>query len=75
MESEERIKERIRKEFLYAAGIVIYVIFIFGSAFAYDYGNITLWETVYQIFVLLAGGLWWWNLIRIEETRAAHCWG
>lgn len=71
MESEARINERIRKERLYVIAILIYVIVILGTGGAYECNNITLGESMYQIFVLLLGGLWWWNLIRIEETRAA----
>ena len=71
MESEARINERIRKERLYAVAILIYAIMILGTAGAYECDNITLWESIYQITVLMVGGLFWWNLIRIEETRAA----
>ena len=72
MESEKRDRERIRKETLYAIAIAIYAIMILGTGGAYECGNITLWESIYQIFVLLLGCLLWWNLIRIEETRTAH---
>lgn len=71
MESEVRINERIRKERLYAVAILIYAIMILGTTGAYECNNITLWESIYQIAVLTFGGLFWWNLIRIEETRAA----
>ena len=72
MESEARIRERIRKERLYVIAICIYAIMLLGTAGAYEHGNMTFLESLYQIGVLTAGGLWFWNLIRIEETRAAH---
>ena len=72
MESKERVRERIRKERLYATAILIYAVIILGTGGAYECNNITLCESVYQIVVLMVGGLWWWNLIRIEETRAAR---
>ena len=71
MESKARINERIRKERLYAIAILIYAIMILGTAGAYEYGNLTFWQSAYQIGVFMIGCLWFWNLIRIEETRAA----
>lgn len=70
MESKRR-SEGIRKERLYALAVLIYVLMILGTVGAYDFGSMTFGELAYQIGILAVGGIWWWYLIRLEETRAA----
>lgn len=61
-----------KKRKLYAAAILIYAVIIMGTFGAYECGNMTFGWMAWQIVILIAGILWFWNLIRIEDTRAAR---
>lgn len=61
-----------KKRKLYTAAILIYAVIIMGTFGAYECGNMTFGWMAWQIVILIAGILWFWNLIRIEDTRAAR---
>lgn len=61
-----------RRERLYIIGFILCGIMLLGTAGAADVDSITLGEAVWQISVCTIGGFWFWNLIRIEETRACR---
>lgn len=56
---------------LYAIGVLLCAILLLGTAGAMELGNLTFNEGLWQIAISVTGGLWLWNLLRIEETRAA----
>lgn len=57
---------------LYLIAVLISAIFNIGTAGALELEKITLFEACWQIGFGLAMGLWFWNLLRLEETRAAR---
>ena len=72
MESEERIRARERKISLYLVGIIVFIIGVFVSSFAYYGGGLTLWESIYSIMLQAACGCFFGYMIKVESTRAAH---
>lgn len=57
---------------LYAIGVLLCALLMLGTAGAMEVGDITLKEGAWQVGVSVAGALWWWNLLRIEEIRIAR---
>lgn len=60
------------RERLYIIGFILCGIMLLGTAGAAEIDSITMGEAIWQICVSTIGGLWFWNLIRIEETRACR---
>ena len=67
-------KNGARRERLYIIGFVLCFIMLPGTAGAAEIDSITMGEAIWQICVSTIGGLWFWNMIRIEETRACRNW-
>ena len=65
-------KNGARRERLYIIGFIVCAIALLGTPGALETDGITTGEAIWQISVLTIGGLWFWNLIRIEETRACR---
>jgi hypothetical protein len=61
-----------RRERLYIIGFILCGIMLLGTAGAAEIDSITMGEAIWQICVSTIGGLWFWNMIRIEETRACR---
>lgn len=60
------------KKNLYAIAVLVFSIFLFGTAGAMELNVITFEEGCWQIAVSMVSALWFWNLLRIEETRQAR---
>lgn len=61
--------EGIRRERLYAVGILLMAVMMFGTVGALECDTITISQGCWQIVWSLIGGLVFWNGIRLEETR------
>jgi hypothetical protein len=57
------------KKWLYGIAVLLNLMLLLGTAGASDRGNLTTFETFWQVIIALAGILWWSNLVRIENER------
>lgn len=57
---------------LYAIAVFIFSVLLLGTAGAVEQGMITFGEALWQIGISMAAGLWFWNLLRIEENRSCR---
>lgn len=60
------------KEKIYAFGILAFAILLLGTQGAVFTDNLTFGEGVWQTIISSVAILWLWNLIKLEETRAAR---
>lgn len=57
---------------LYAVAVFLFAVLMLGTSGAVMVGSITLTEGIWQTVVSMVGGLFFWNLLRLEETRTAR---
>ena len=62
----------MERKTIYGLAVAIFVVIIFGSLCAVDYGDLTIGEGIWQILISAIGALWFGNLIRIENAREAR---
>lgn len=60
------------KKNLYAIGVLLSALLMLGGAGSIEMGSLTYEEGLWQIVISMASGLWWWNLLRIEENRTCR---
>ena len=66
------MKRNEGRKTLYIVALIIHAVLLLGTFGAIECDYLTISGAMWQIIILFAGAFWWWNLIRIEETRAAR---
>lgn len=61
-----------RKKTLYAIAVLCNAILMLGGAGSIELNALTYEEGLWQIVLSMISGLWWWNLLRIEENRSCR---
>jgi hypothetical protein len=67
-----RIKGTEKRKRLYAIGCLLATILIIGTGGAMELDTIGFGQGCWQVVCGVALGLWCWNGLRLEETRAAR---
>lgn len=67
-----RVEGSERRERIYAVGCLLASILLFGTVGGLDCDTISIEQGIWQTIWSLILGLWCWNGIRLEETRAAR---
>lgn len=64
--------EKDRRKKLYEVGMYLSIAFFIGTAIGIWLFHAAFKESIMQLCISEAGFFWWWNLVRLEETRAAR---
>ena len=57
---------------LYFVAVLLFILVLVATAIETRSGFISVYDACWQIIVSMLGGLWFWNLLRIETLRAAR---
>ena len=67
-----RVEGGERRERIYAVGCLLASILLFGTVGGLDCDTISIEQGIWQTIWSLILGLWCYNGVRLEETRAAR---
>ena len=67
-----RVEGSERRERIYAVGCLLAAVLLFGTVGGLDCDTISIEQGIWQTIWGLILGLWCFNGIRLEETRAAR---
>jgi hypothetical protein len=61
-----------RRGKIYFTAVLLFIVVLVMSTFETRAGYATVYDLCWQIIVSTIGGLWFWNLLRIEMIRTAR---
>ncbi|MBQ9871473.1 MAG: hypothetical protein IJM27_06015 [Eubacterium sp.] len=62
----------MKRKTIYAWGVFLFSVFLLGTVGALEQGTISCLQGFWQTIIGIAGGGFFWNLLRIEENRAVR---